>query len=187
MEKIVCYTFGKAEQENDKALRETMGGKVMNKKKYAFLCPIIFGVIFIIIGFCIQVPGGALTTYSSLDGHKVDGSHYKFSDKYSTIDEYVGGDAYNYEIGASLVAGRTAGAMVSKNIFIFGGLLCICCGITLFMFQNPDEIIAELRKIKVERTEKKPTEEISEIKIENIAENTKNAETIRMDADDSAD
>ena len=66
----------------------------MNKKKYAFLCPIIFGVIFIIIGFCIQVPGGALTTYSSLDGHKVDGSHYNFSDKYSTIDEYVGGDAY---------------------------------------------------------------------------------------------
>lgn len=158
----------------------------MNKKKYAFLCPIIFGVIFIIIGFCMQVPGGALTTYSSLDGHKVEGNHYKFSDKYSAIDEYVGGDAYNYEIGASLVAGRTAGAMVSKNIFIFGGLLCICCGITLFMFQNPDEFITELRKIKNEK-QIKPAEDISEIKIKNSAENTKDTEDISVDTEDSAD
>ena len=76
---------------------------------------------------------------------------------------------------------------VITNLAIFGGLLCICCGITLFMFQNPDEIIAELRKIKVEKTDKKPTEKISGIKLENRAENIKNADTIRMDTDDSAD
>ena len=44
--------------------------KIMELKKKAFICPIVFGIIMIIIGFCIQIPGGVLTTYSSLDGEK---------------------------------------------------------------------------------------------------------------------
>ena len=112
----------------------------MKLKNKAIMCPIVFGIIMIIIGLCIRIPGGVLTTYSSLDGEKTEGSYYSFDDTYSAIDEYVGGDAYNYEIGASLVAGKIAGAMISRSIFIVGGLMCICLGITLLLFQKKENI-----------------------------------------------
>lgn len=112
----------------------------MKLKNKAFMCPIVFGVIMIIIGFCIRIPGGVLTTYSSLDGEKAEGDYYSFDNTYSGIDEYVGGDAYNFEIGASLVAGKTAGAMTSRSIFIVAGLMCICFGFTLMMFQKNENI-----------------------------------------------
>lgn len=83
-----------------------------------------------------------MTTYESLNGHSTD--NYVFDNKYSAIDEYVGGDAYNYIVGASLVAGKTAGAMTAKAICIIGGAICICFGITLMMLirkkDNPNEI-----------------------------------------------
>lgn len=112
----------------------------MKLKNKAFMCPIVFGVIMIIIGFCIRIPGGVLTTYSSLDGEKAEGDYYSFDNTYSAIDEYVGGDAYNFEIGASLVAGKTAGAMTSRSIFIVAGLMCVCFGFTLMMFQKNENI-----------------------------------------------
>ena len=51
------------------------------------------------------------------------------------IDEYVGGDAYNYIIGASLVAGKTAGVIAAKAISIVGGAICFCFGLTLKMME----------------------------------------------------
>ena len=113
----------------------------MKLKNNEFLCPVVFGIIMIIIGFCIRIPGGVLTTYSSLDGEKVEENYYSFDNAYSAIDEYVGGDAYNYEIGASLVAGKTAGAMASRSIFIVGGLMCICFGFTLMLLQKKGNIV----------------------------------------------
>ena len=113
----------------------------MKLKNNAFMCPIIFGVIMIIIGLCIRIPGGVLTTYSSLDGEKVEGDYYSFDNTYSAIDEYVGGDAYNYEIGASLIAGKITGAMTSRSIFVVGGLMCICFGITLMLFQKKENVV----------------------------------------------
>lgn len=105
-----------------------------NNVNKACLCPIIIGIILILAGLIIRIPGGALTTYKNLDGKSTD--YYVFDDKYSSIDEYVGGDAYNYIIGASLVAGKTAGAMTAKAISIVGGALCVCLGITLMMLQE---------------------------------------------------
>lgn len=105
-----------------------------NNPNKAYMCPVIFGIVLILIGLFIQVPGGALTTYGSLDGIKAE--YYVFDDKYSSIDEYVGGDAYNYIIGASLVAGKISGTMTAKAIIIVGGVLCLCFGITLFMLQK---------------------------------------------------
>ena len=97
----------------------------------AFLCSIIIGLVLIVVGLIIQVPGGAVTTRESLDGHSTD--YYVFDNKYSSIDEYVGGDAYNYIIGASLVAGKISGTMTTKAIFIVGGIMCVCFGLTLLM------------------------------------------------------
>ena len=96
-------------------------------KKNAHVYLMIIGLVLILASLVIQIPGGALTTYQSLNGDKAN--YYSFDNKYSTIDEYVGGDAYNYIIGACLVAGKTAGAMASKAIFFVGG--AICCGFSI--------------------------------------------------------
>lgn len=106
--------------------------------KKAFICPIILGITLILIGIFIKIPGGILTTYKTLDGEKAES--YVFDTKYSSIDEYVGGDAYNYEIGASLVAGKMAGTMISKSIFIVTGAVCICFGITMIIFLKNNDL-----------------------------------------------
>ena len=113
-----------------------------NYAKKAYLCPIFIGIVLILAGLIIQIPGGVLTTYKSLDGDSTN--LYVFDNKYSSIDEYVGGDAYNYIIGASLVAGKTAGAIAAKAISMVGGTMCICLGITLMMLQKnrPNEVTA---------------------------------------------
>lgn len=89
--------------------------------------PIIIGIILIIVDFIIRIPGGALTTRESYDGQTT--SYYTFDDTYSSIDEYVGGDAYNYIIGACLVGAKMAGAMAARAIFIVGGCICFCIGV----------------------------------------------------------
>lgn len=84
-------------------------------------------VLFCIGGLFIQTPHKELTTYSALD------------DEYSVIEEYVGGDAYNYIIGASLVGGEIAGAKSQKAIFISGGLLIFCLGLLSFGYITNEE------------------------------------------------
>ena len=115
---------------------------ISNKLNEAYMCPIIIGIFLILVGLFIQVPGGALTTYKFLDGDKAE--DYVFDDKYSSIDEYVGGDAYNYIIGASLVAGEISGVITAKAIFVVGGTLCLCLGITLKMLQKKTESFQKL-------------------------------------------
>ena len=99
-----------------------------NKKRGAALAVIIVGIALIAVGLIIAVPGDRLTTYESLGG----------SDGYSYIKEYVGGDAYNYIMGASLVAGHISGTMTTKAIFIAVGALVACMGLLAFVFV-PDQ------------------------------------------------
>ena len=89
-----------------------------NKKRTAALVVIAAGIILITAGLMIAVPGDYLTTYESLGG----------KDGYSYIREYVGGDAYNYIMGASLVAGHISGTMAMKAVFIAVGVLVTCMG-----------------------------------------------------------
>ena len=86
-------------------------------KKGGAVAAIVLGVILIVLGIVIRIPSKELTTYKLLEG------------EYSVIDEYVGGDAYNYIIGASLVAGNIAAAKISKAIFIAVGVLVMCIGL----------------------------------------------------------
>jgi len=87
-------------------------------RKGASIFVIVVGIAMIIVGlFVVSVPGDSLTTYS-------------FSDKeYSEISEYVGGDAYNYMIGANLVGAKITGAIIAKAISICVGIALACIGI----------------------------------------------------------
>ncbi len=107
---------------------------MFTKLKKPYMCPIMIGLILILIGLIIQIPGGALTTYKFMNGESADG--YAFDNKYSSIDEYVGGDAYNFIIGASLVGGKIAGMIAAKAVAMVGGAICICFGVTLRMLEQ---------------------------------------------------
>lgn len=93
------------------------------KKNYSIIVMGI-GILLIFIGMLLKVPGKELTTYSSLDG----------VDNYSAIKEYVGGDAYNYIIGASLVGAEISGVIASKATYISVGALVFCIGLLSLSF-----------------------------------------------------
>lgn len=102
----------------------------------------IIGLVLFIVGLFTKIPNKELTTYSGLSG------------KYSVIEEYVGGDAYNYIIGASLVGGEIAGAKTQKVVFISVGSLIFVLG--LLAYSSSKEKIEETNKdnatISVENT-----------------------------------
>lgn len=81
-------------------------------------------IALIAVGLIIAVAGDHLTTYERLGS----------SDGYSYIREYVGGDAYNYIMGASLVAGHISGTIAMKAVFITVGVLVACIGLLAFVF-----------------------------------------------------
>lgn len=71
----------------------------------------------------------------------IDGVNYPVPDKYIYVSslssaydsdwkdnkgsEYVGGDAYNYQMEASLKAGYVSGVLAMKAIYIVGGILLL--------------------------------------------------------------
>lgn len=112
---------------------------MLRKLKKSYMCPIMIGLILILIGLIIQIPGGALTTYKFMNGESAGG--YAFDNKYSSIDEYVGGDAYNFIIGASLVGGKIAGTIAAKAVAMVGGAICICFGVTLRMLEQEKDAV----------------------------------------------
>ena len=99
----------------------------MSKKGISIIV-ILIGIALVAVGLVIAVPGDHLTTYSIL------------ADKYgySYIKEYVGGDAYNYIIGASLVAGHISGNLAMKAIFIAGGVITACMGLLSFAWASKE-------------------------------------------------
>ncbi len=116
-----------------------------NTKAHVF--SIILGIILILIGLIIPIPGGALTTYKSLDGESTD--YYTFDNRYSSIDEYVGGDAYNYIIGSSLVSGRISGTITAKAICVVGGSICLCLGLMLKSLQEKNTTTETFKSVNI--------------------------------------
>lgn len=98
-------------------------------KKSSSVISIIIGITLLSVGLFLKIPGTDLTTLSWLDG----------KDNYSVIEEYVGGDAYNYIIGASLVGGKTSGILVMKAVFIAVGALVFCMGLISLSFVKEKE------------------------------------------------
>ena len=83
----------------------------INRKKT--LVSNIVPVLFLLTGILMFVEGLDLGVPSS----------YLYS---SSVTEYVGGDAYNYIIEASLRAGRIAAAEISKCVNVIIGLFIAC-------------------------------------------------------------
>lgn len=100
------------------------------------------GVVCLLIALFFPVPGGHLTTYKSLANDS--GNSY--------IEEYVGGDAYNYIIGASLIGGHIAGAMATKSLFAVGGLILLAMGIMSIAKSPAAEAEAPLGKADAAHT-----------------------------------
>ncbi len=98
------------------------------KKKISALIMII-GIALFIVGLFIKIPAKALNTYNFSS---------KYAKEYSHIDEYVGGDAYNFIIGAALVGGEIAGAKTQKAVFITGGLLIASMGALVYFKDRPE-------------------------------------------------
>ena len=80
------------------------------KHKLVCIIGVILALTLIVAGFVISVPD---RTISSLP-YAVNG--YK---------EYVGGDAYNIQIEASLRGGEIAGAKAEKAIYISSGVILL--------------------------------------------------------------
>ncbi len=95
----------------------------MKMKKLVGIVILLAGVAMLIVGLTLTVPGTYLTSYTELEGVEIDG------DTASTIREYVGGDAYNYIIGASLVGAKISGVMIAKAVYTAIGTLIICFGL----------------------------------------------------------
>lgn len=70
------------------------------------LMALIAGIVLLCIGLNTNIPSDYLSDYS--------------------VMEYVGGDAYNYIMEASLRGGRIAGAMTTKALYTAVGLLIGC-------------------------------------------------------------
>lgn len=82
---------------------------------------IVIGAIMLIVGIVLPNPSKLLDTKPYDEKYEESG--------YSYIDEYVGGDAYNYIIGASLVGGEISGTIAMKAALSAAGVIVICIGI----------------------------------------------------------
>jgi len=73
---------------------------------------LLLGIGFVIIGFTVEIPSRQINTYS--------------------VEQYVGGDAYNYQIEASILGGEIAGANTSRaTYFSVGALISLISSLTL--------------------------------------------------------
>ena len=143
---------------------------------------LLAGVALLIVGLTLQVPGTYLTTYASLDSAAIDG------DTASSIREYVGGDAYNYIIGASLVGAKISGLIMTKAVYTAAGVLVICLGL-ICLFCGPKEPRIKKPEKIVSAPEKadETTEEVSTEEAAQKAEETNASEEKEMDAVETAE
>ena len=98
-------------------------------KKSISISILVIGAVLLVVGLFLRIPSKELTTSIFLE------------DECSVIEEYVGGDAYNYIIGASLVGGEIAGVKAQKAIFISIGLLIICFGLYALSHSEENNVL----------------------------------------------
>ena len=106
----------------------------MIMKKVAGIIGIILAAILLILGFLSTTPDKYIKSYG-------DGKMY----------EYVGGDAYNYIIEASLRGGEIAGAKTAKAIyFAAAGILFVLSLSFLATDEGKDEIRSDIGTVQNE-------------------------------------
>ena len=117
------YHSGSATTKKSNTVKSE-SGKSIALSLILHLAGIILAIIMICYSISYAVPEKRLYT-----------SSYSWND-YSwsgdTGREYVGGDAYNYQMEASLKAGYMSGVMAKKSVLLVGGVLLLF--LTLFSF-----------------------------------------------------
>lgn len=101
-----------------------------HKMKYlslGFAVMVIIGIVLFIYGLTIDIPSDKLS-YSGHDGT-------------SQIEEYVGGDAYNYIIGAEIVGSKIVAAKTERAIFICVGLFMITLGAAIVTYEERKQFL----------------------------------------------
>lgn len=84
----------------------------------------------------ILIMAGSILTILGVT-HEVPEKRFYFSN----ITEYVGGDAYNAMIEASLRGGEIAGEKVVKALYICSGIITISIGVVGYaMFEEKKEV-----------------------------------------------
>lgn len=81
---------------------------ILNNLDIISIVFIVIGIILLLVGLFTDVPSK------------------EFS--FNVIRKYVGGDAYNAIIEASVRGGIIAGAVISKAVYVTGGLILTCLG-----------------------------------------------------------
>lgn len=109
----------------------------MNKKTVSTI-GLVIAAAFLVFGFFMKVPEKKISFYASED----DGGYR----------EYVGGDAYNIQIEASLRGGEIAGAKTMKAVLLAaGGIIAI---ISLYGFVEEDTSVNYEIKKQIEGIKK---------------------------------
>ena len=98
-------------------------------KTIAFI-GLLLGIGFVIMGVSVEIPSRQIDTY--------------------LVEQYVGGDAYNYQIEASILGGEIAGANISRTIYIAVGALISLISCLALAFKparasisNPSPLMSE--------------------------------------------
>lgn len=107
----------------------------MSKKSIASLVGIILGIILLISGFATTVPDRMLPSFVSRSEREETGEG---------TPQYVGGDAYNFLMEASIRSGEIAGARTARAIYISSGVLLITISAMTFVgeFDQKKEILS---------------------------------------------
>lgn len=87
------------------------------------------GIILIAVGLFFPIPSEKLTISNT--------NATKYGD--TLVEEYVGGDAYNYTITASIVAGKISGVIALKAVFATMGCLILCIGLISYSLNEEDK------------------------------------------------
>lgn len=105
--------------------------------KPAHICGMVLGIILIIFGLAYPVPEKHLRTNS-----------YDYNNSWTNSrgETYVGGDAYNYQMEASLKAGYMSGVLAMKSINVVGGMILLF--LSLFAKGKSDDARAQQRLLK---------------------------------------
>ncbi len=86
-----------------------MEKETKKRKDIIMIILILIGIILLINGFRMDIPSREFTFYN--------------------LKEYVGGDAYNAMIEASIRGGEISGVMTTRAIYICSGIITISLGL----------------------------------------------------------
>ena len=102
-------------------------------KKTAGIIGVILAIVFVVLGFTTSVPDKYIRSYGS-----------------NKMTEYVGGDAYNFIIEASLRGGEISGALTAKAIYFAVAALLAVISLSFLGSGDAEAIHEDLSGIKKE-------------------------------------